>query len=636
MLDFVRVALGAAAIFLLPGYALLALARRQLDFDPVETLCMALGLSLAAVPLLLYATTLLGIQQGRWLVVGLLVLCAVVAVWGHWPGRSAVKSVGKPLDRAAYLAYGALAVIFLFTLVGRLWSVRGIAFPLWTDSYGHMLITQLVLDAGAVPATYEPYAPIHEFTYHFGFHTLTAWFHWITGTPLPRSLVLVGQILNALVVPVTYLFVKHLFNSRGAGVIAALIAGLLSHMPSQFVNWGRYTQLHGQMLLPVVLVLYLAFLRNPKPNVRVLLLTALAFAGLFFAHYRIFVFGMLFVIILFAFAYSWPQQWGQPRGRLLLNNLLIAGVGLLLLGPWLWRLAGGFGGNYARTVVDYQEEVHGEYFGFSLNEFVDYGMHGYLWVVAGLGALLGLWRRNRVVIALMLWMAAMLAGANLHLINFTPLYSTTIVILMIYLPVSALCGYVVVEGGKWIAAQTGLRLAFSPRLAAGLLAVLLLAGIYSVQRDQELVAPENGFVLPEDLAAMEWIRQEIPPDALFYIATSFWTPTVAHGLEAGYYLPLLAGRQTIMPLQNYASDGTMEYRSLVNQRLRDLAAAPDMHTLAQTMRAYGISHVYIGARPTHLNPQSFVDAPADFDLLYNEGGVWIFAVRPAALQGGAS
>ena len=84
-----------------------------------------------------------------------------------------------------------------------------------------------------------------------------------------------------------------------------------------------------------------------------------------------------------------------------------------------------------------------------------------------------------------------------------------------------------------------------------------------------------------------------------------------------------------MPLQNYASDGTMEYRALVNQRLRDLAAAADTHALWQTMRDYGISHVYIGQRPTSVNPQSFLDDPTDFELLYDEEGVWIFAVRGA-------
>ncbi|MCC6457425.1 MAG: hypothetical protein IT328_20890 [Caldilineaceae bacterium] len=628
MLDLVRVAVGAAAIFLLPGYALLALARRQLDFDPVEALCMAVGLSLAAIPLALYATTLLGIRQGPGIVLALLVACAAVAAWDGWGGeqrRSRATLRANEPGASPYLIYGALALVFILTLVGRLWSVQGIDFPLWTDPYAHTVITQLIVDTGMVPTTYEPYAPIHEFTYHFGFHALAAWFHWVTGVPVPHSLVIAGQILNALVVPTTYLFVQRLFQKRSAGLMAAVIVGWLSHMPVQFVNWGRYTQLDGQILLPVAIALYITVLRLPTRQGRALLLTALVFAGLFLAHYRIFIFAVLLAAILFVLALSALKR--QERTNLLVNTIWIAAMGLVVLGPWLWRLAGGFGGNYARTVVGgYQEEVHGTYFGFELRELVEYGMHGYLWGAAALGVLWGVWRREWRVVALLLWVLGMFAGANLHLINFTPLYSNTIVILMLYLPLAALGGYGTVAAASWLAGRLDINLGHPPGWAAALFVLLIVLGVMAVQRDVRIVAPENGFVRAGDLEAMAWIEQEIPEDALFYIPTIFWTPTVAHGLDGGYYLPLLAARQTIMPPQNYASDGTMDYRALVNQRLRDLAAAPDAHALGQTMRDYGITHVYLGERESGVSADLFLGDPADFELLYDRDHVRIFAV----------
>ncbi len=523
MLDFVRMAVGVAAIFILPGYALLAVARRQLDLDAVDAFCMALGVTLAAIPLALYATTLLGVQQGKWLVVGLLALCALIIVW-DW---RVPRTNGPFIVSTTYPMYGALTLVFLLTLIGRLWGVQGIEFPLWTDPYGHTIITQLIVDTGMIPTTYEPYAPIHEFTYHFGFHALSAWLHWVTDIPVPQSLVIVGQILNAMVVPTTYIFVQRLFNRRNAGLAAAVIVGLLSHMPMQFVNWGRYTQLDGQILLPVAIVLYLAILRTEHPHWRTRLLTALTFAGLFFAHYRIFVFGALLVAILFVLAYLWPKRWGQQEvhasfKNALSNSVLMSIVGLLVLAPWLWRLAGGFGGNYARTVVGgYQEEAHGTYFGFALSELTDFGMHSYLWGVAALGMLWGLWRREKIVLALLLWVIVTFAGANLHLINFTPLYSNTIVVLTLYLPVAALGGYLVSEVVNWLAQRFDIKINRSPLWATGLLVAVLIMGGYAVSRDLRMVAPDNGFVRAGDLVAMEWVRQEIPPDALFYIATFF-------------------------------------------------------------------------------------------------------------------
>lgn len=635
MLDFVQLAVSLAAIFFLPGAAFLTFARRTILFDWVEYVCMAFGLSLAVIPLTLYATTLVGITQSHWLLVGLLVVFALIFAW-NWLKGGAIRAV----DPSAKVEYILLGIIFLFTLFGRVWSMRGIDFPLWTDPYGHTVMAQMIVEAGKIPTTYHPYAPIDDFTYHFGFHTLAAWVHWVADVPVPKSLVIAGQILNALVVPTTYLFAQSLFRNRRIGLIAALIVGFVSHMPVQFVNWGRYTQLDGQILLPVAVVLYLLMSRNihaiaAKTPWRLLLLIAFAFAGLFFAHYRIFIFGVLLVIILFAFDYLWPELWPETGKRtahaLLRNSIWIALLGLVILSPWIARLAGGFGGNYARTVGNYQEEVHGEYFGFAFSELTDYGIQGYLWGMAILGVLWGIGLRQRMSLILPLWILGIFAGANLHLIGFTPLYSNTIVILALYLPLSTLASYFIYELFRFAQRQWGLwpRGKNQRSLWVGsLVAVVILLGIYGVWRDIQIITPENGFVRKGDETAMNWVQQNIADDALFYIATSFWTPTVAHGLDGGYYLPLLAHRQTIMPLQNYASDGTMEYRALVNRRLRDLDDAADAATLAKTMRAYEITHVYIGVRDTYVNPQTFMDDPNDFELLYDQDGVQIFAVRP--------
>jgi hypothetical protein len=134
------------------------------------------------------------------------------------------------------------------------------------------------------------------------------------------------------------------------------------------------------------------------------------------------------------------------------------------------------------------------------------------------------------------------------------------------------------------------------------------------------------------MAAMPRIEQEDPADPLFYIATTFWTPYVAHGLDGGYFLPLLAARQTVMPPQHYASDGTLEYRAFINQRLHELHAAQNAapeaaDALWHVLRAYGITHVYIGVRATDLDPAWFAARPDLFTPLYDQDGVAIFAVQ---------
>lgn len=626
MIDFVRLTLGAVLLLFLPGAALLAVGRKQLQLDWVETLCMASGLSLAAVPLLLYATTLIGLRQGPLVVWALLAICAVVVMWDWRSART--DATWRTLGQEQRWVYAALAIVLVFTLVSRLWVVRNVDFPSWTDSYGHAVIAQMVIDQGGVPTTYAPYAPITDFTYHFGVHALTAWYFWITGVPMLQGMVVLGQLLNVLVVPTTYLFATRLFDGRDtgrvAGLAATVVVALISHMPAQFVNWGRFTQLDGQMLLPIAVVLYLALLRSPAPRYRVLGLTVAAFAGLFVAHYRVFLFGVMLAGLLWGGAMLTPPT-GQSRGRLLRETSLVTLLGLLILAPWLWRLAQGFGGNFATQMVGYEEQQFGTYYFFDPKELLNFGMHAYLWVLAVLGALWGLWRRKGMVLVLLLWMVAAFAGANLYFLNMTPLYSNTIFIIMLYLPLVALIGYLVQEVAAWGATRWAITPGLRQRLALGV--VLVLLGAYAVENNARMFAPENIFVREGDLQAVAWIEQEIPEDALFYIATAFWTPEVAHGLDGGYYLPLLAARQTIMPPQHYASDGSGDYRALINQRLRDLDAAQDADALWRVLQQYAITHVYIGVRGTPLDPAFFAARPDLFVPLYEQAGVWIFQVN---------
>jgi hypothetical protein len=352
----------------------------------------------------------------------------------------------------------------------------------------------------------------------------------------------------------------------------------------------------------------------------------LTFVGLFFAHYRVFVFGVLLAATLWLWA-MWRPHPPQSRARLLGETVVVMLLGLLLLTPWLWRLAQGFGGSFATTMVSgYEQEQYGAYYGFDPKELVNFGMYAPLWGAALGAALWGVWRRNGVVIVMLAWVAGCFTGANLHYLNFTPLYSNTIVILALYLPLAVLIGYGAGEVLTWIVARWPQSNRAQRALVVGWLLLILLLGGYALQRDARLVERENVFVRAGDLAAMTWVEREIPTDALFFIATTFWTPEVAHGLDGGYFLPLLAGRQTIMPPQHYASDGSAEYRVFINERLRALHAARDVDALWAAMQLYGITHLYIGVRPSGLDPAYFAGRPDLFLPLYAVEGVTIFQV----------
>ena len=323
--------LAALLVFLLPGGALLSLLPpRRADCqsarqtDAASWLILAAGLTLALVPVALLVLYLLRLRIGQGAVLALLAASAGVilwrrgAAWWAWlrqqrgiSWRERLRGLDAPLL--------ALALVAGLVVGARLWPVRGINYGLWGDSYHHTLITQLILDNGGLFQSWEPYAPLRTFTYHFGFHADAAFVQWatgwLTGNPTPRTVVLVGQFLNALAALGLYPLALRLSGRRWAGVIAVLIAGLLMPMPAFYVNWGRYTQLAGQAMLPAVLWLLLEAVDGPLARPRAWLLAGLAVGGLGLTHYRIVLFVPCFLLPYLALAPCARPAAGGPPGR---------------------------------------------------------------------------------------------------------------------------------------------------------------------------------------------------------------------------------------------------------------------------------------------------------------------------------
>ena len=72
----------------------------------------------------------------------------------------------------------------------------------------------------------------------------------LAGLPLAPTMLWTGQALNALHGLSVAALATYLWRRPIAGVVAALVVGLLSIMPAYYVSWGRYTQLTGLLLLP--------------------------------------------------------------------------------------------------------------------------------------------------------------------------------------------------------------------------------------------------------------------------------------------------------------------------------------------------------------------------------------------------
>ena len=733
----------AVLLFLLPGYALAVVFLPRQRWGLGERLLAAPVLSVVFYPLVLYLGWLTGLRLDAWRAGLILAACGAVAVWGLWQEGRAVGWRRLPAVLLAHTDTYALALLAVLAvaLTARFLVIRGVSYPAWADSYQHSVIVQLMVERGGVPDSWRPYALLDVFTYHFGWHAVVAFFHWLTGVAVPQSVLLVGQVLNALSLLPIYLFLARATGSKAAGVWGAVVVGYLAVMPAYYVNWGRYTQLSGQFVLPLALLLTMEAAKAPRFAWRPSTLAALAVASLALSHYRVLLFYVLFVLAYLLVQtlrrldnvrfprhceehpFASPERSeGAAKGcdeaislvaqqrdcfaALAMTNVTLsrrvcqpsprpspgrggeggevarlwwqlAVVGLLALlifSPWLAQLVG-------LSVTRYQQagapEVDPQYNFISWEFLTTFGFSVPLMILAVGGALWGLARRQWAIVVTALWVPLLFLLANPYLLHLpgTGLVNNGMVTVGLYVPGAILAGYFLgslseavlawlvrrgaigrralsptytaAEGGRraesptYAAAEAGRRAesqtyaatedgrrALSPTYAAwgraALAGVMLAVALVGARGQLGIRTPDRFYVLPADEAAMPWIRQHTPPTARFLINTEFWLANAAIGTDAGYWLPLLAGRETTMPPM-YASDAEPEYIAQVNALARAAEVAPTAPDTLAMMRAAGVTHVYIGQRGGSLRPEVLAADP-HFRPIYHQGPVWVLAV----------
>lgn len=670
------------ALWVLPGLALLGLLAPHAVPGWGSRLAMALGCGIALPPLLLELAALVGLPWGRWATVAYVVVALALVVWTSFKYRFSgfkFSTQGrKEREGAKNLILNSQFSILcslLFGLLGlgfvvRLYVMRDLPTGLWGDSYHHTMIAQLLVDNGGIFESWEPYAPLTTFTYHFGFHANVAFFHWLTGVSVPRSLLYTGQIINWATLPAAYLLTMQLTRSRWAAVIAVLLTGFVSQQPMFYINWGRYTQLDGQAMLPALLVAWVLLLESETrgapstgqsapgllPLARHILLAAILTASMMLTHYLVTLFAALLVgaYMLILFAVRWPawtngnpktykftaqtssvsrfsiihSQFSMPL-RIVGRALLAAATAVLLAAPWLANTLGGY---LVRNVAGSSSRGDSQAAAPAGLPVIDAAT--VLPVLLGLaivGAVFALARREWRVGVLAPWALLLVAVTQPYIFGLpgTGVVSTFAAYIVLYLPLLPLAAY---------AAATPLE-AIARRhrwWAAGVATVAVLGlSVWGLRWQQNIVDPYFQLVRPADARAMEWIRDNTPPDARFLVNTlPAYNETVLVGTDGGWWIPLLTGRQTTLPPITYGSErssiaGFSRQVREFSYAIRDYPpASPDGLGL---MRQEGIGYVYTGAheapRTDNVIDVEALRASPDYQVVYEQDGVVIFRLR---------
>lgn len=659
--------------FILPGWALFSLLWRGWDELPWGSkLGLSGGLSLALYPLFLLWTNLVGLHLGSiyaWLppLAGLLVLGwknrnIILHMRFTLKQKNSLRSRIKRITAEIVLADITLIAILGLVIISRLWVVHSLDVPLFGDSYQHTMITQLIIDHGGLFNSWEPYADLITFTYHYGFHSTAAVFHWITGASTISSMLWTGQLINILAIMGLYPLALKITENRWAGVIAMLVAGLISSMPMTYINWGRYTQLAGQVILPVAIWTAWTILNRPLPtlqnDLRVgelvnwrnlsfdfgsLAIVWLALGGVALTHYRI-----LILVILFFPAYV-LLGFSRKDFIALLGRIAWIGIGgIILFAPWFIHV---FGGKilsiFATQITTFPTAISTATEQFnSITDFLSY-LPLSIWILFFFSIGWGLWKRKKDLAIFTLWWFFIVLATNPNWIGLPGRGAITnfAILIALYIPAGVSVG----SATEWIlqnTKQTGIldnstnkSNISSLLLPIMALVVICIIGVWELpNRIKDLDIPTYALVTRPDMRAMTWIRSNTAPDSRFLINSfSAYGNSALVGSDAGWWIPLLALRQSTVPPLTYAAELgiTPDYGQKVKAFHDQIKAEGIMTPEAlELMKEQGITHIYIGQRHGHvnysgsdvLNPQLLI-MDQHFRLVYHEDRVWLFQVQ---------
>ncbi len=620
----------AVLLFVIPGLAFLTwLWRASGKLAWGEQLGLAIGISLALYPLLILWTHLIGLQMGALYAWVPALVSLAFLVWYHraWRPQSLADSLGEWKNSNNFIPDMTFIIVIALILFTRFWVIRSLDVPMWGDSYQHTMITRLILDHGGLFDSWQPYAEIRSFTYHFGFHTASAVIAWASGLDTPQAVLWSGQLLNAFAVLALFPLAMRLAGNRWGGIIAVLIAGLLVQMPMFYVNWGRYTQLAGQAILPGVICILWMALEKENRDWRLIALTSIALGGLALTHYRV----LIFAVFFFPAFLLWQVQ----RARVLIARIFLIGVGAgLLFLPWFIHMfAGKIATSFAIQLTTPASATSG-----ALQEYNAIGDVGiylplWLWLIAFACLVWGLLRRKRGVALILLWLLFVLLAANPQWLRLPGegAINNFAVFIAAYIPVAVLVGGtlgLLATDWQWM-----------HRFAPAALAIVIIGlGLWGVrERIRDLQISQHALVTRPDLRAANWIRQNTGTDARFLVNSFFaYSGSVIVGSDGGWWLPLIARRQTTLPPINYTSESgpRADFREWINALTaavqRNGVVSPDVLAM---LRERGVTHVYIGQEqgrvnyggPYVLDPDKLLASPS-FRPLYRQDRVWVFEV----------
>jgi hypothetical protein len=608
----------AVLVLFLPGAAILAW-ERSARRDPLEWAAEAVGLSMAVTALAAAGLFWLNIQVNA---IGLgFLYVAALAGWLIPRLRS------RRVWHVSAAGLGAAAVV-LALVAWRLFQARTLALPAWTDPIQHTLLVRLIIQHGGLPPDWMPYLPVPMY-YHFGFHVLAASFTTWSQLELTQSLLVFGQVINALVALSVYRLAKVLWGDWRRAILATLLVGFAFHMPAYYLTWGRYTLLAGLALLPLAVATALEMhrgRRTPAAMVQLVLYTA----GICFTHYLVtLLLALFFACLGVAEAVNMVRSRNLKEARW--QPFAGALLGVFVSLPWLLRVWNYGQGMASVDLANPFDPAQSQ----GLLDTMNYILYligplrnDVLLALSGLGLILALVRRARQpgVVVTAAWALLLAFFSTPYAPRFNP-FRPDLVAIVLFLPAALFLPDLVWTLGEWLSCIPW-RHAARAALAFALLASAGLVG-WGLIETRDILNPVTILAGQADLDALHWIGANTPQSARFFINSTFWQGSLYRGTDGGYWIMPATGRfDVVAPLAISfgPADEIARYEGWAERASKVKACDASFWSLVQDA---SLNYVYVRDGAGSLTAAT-LDMCQKIEKVYSQQGVTIYKINQNA------
>ena len=529
-MDFLLVLRTILAFFtlLLPGFAFWVWFHNN-DNDPGQDLAQILGVSFSAIALGALIFYVLKIQVTGWILGGFLTVCLGLSIFG-W-----IKKKPKFVWWHWAIMLGILGCLIFW----RFWQARDLVLPNWVDSQHHVLIVRKFIEGGGLPRSLEPYLP-GPFYYHFSFHSVVAWFASISGQNAEQPTLMLGQVLNALIGLGIYALTKAITKDWRPALIAAIFVTFVTKMPGYYLTWGRYTLLTGTYLLALAMAFAQKIHEGERGAGNVMTLGLLT-TGALLSHYLIAFLLAFFLIIL---GLDWiirsikAKKW-DFKGLFALLIPALSGLALSL--PWYMHVLKHSTGRYNVGVSAGRSHFLPKPEDWNYIKYVLGPTAAYVLIALALIGLVIAFIKSeyRRIASWSLILMLFTVPTGIEFMGFRGDYFA----LVTFIPISILSAIFLF----WIAE---LLQKWRPKKQYANLFLILVSItmlLLGIDQNKKAINRTTVIAVQDDVEALDWINENLPEDARFYVNTVYWGYGVSRGLDGGGWILPYTGRFSNAP-----------------------------------------------------------------------------------------